>query len=114
LLTFAVSLNEKLLEKSMPTLTDEPIRAVERTVQTRDAVAGRMTTDRLVNVFLQEFAPVFPILRSSTILALYEDYVGAGQSKEAKALAQLNLVFAIAGLSSQVSTLESTILTYPV
>jgi hypothetical protein len=66
-----------------------------------------MMTDRLVNIFLQEFAPLFPILHSPTFLALYEEYVdGVGQMQDAKALAQLNLVFAISALSSQVRTFE--------
>ncbi len=73
--------------------------------ETWEALPGRMVTDRLVNIFLQEYAPLFPILHGPTFLALYEAYVdGAGQTKDAEALAQLNLVFAISELSSQVRT----------
>jgi hypothetical protein len=61
-----------------------------------------MTTDRLVNIFIQEYAPLFPILQSQAILTLYEEYVNnAGQMQDGKGLAQLNLVFAISALSSQ-------------
>jgi hypothetical protein len=66
-----------------------------------------MMTDRLVNIFLQEFAPLFPILHSPTFLTLYETYVDSpGRMQDAKALAQLNLVFAISALSSQVRIIE--------
>jgi hypothetical protein len=78
-------------------------------IQAKELVPGRMTTDRLVNIFLQEFGPLFPILHSPTILGLYEEYVGnAGRMKDAKGLAQLNLVFAISGLSSQARTSNKT------
>jgi hypothetical protein len=107
------SLNQKLLESKIPVLAEETIsarRAVKSGgIKTKELVPGRMTTDRLVNIFLQEFAPLFPILHSPTILALYEEYVGnAGRMKDAKGSAQLNLVFAISGLSSQARTSNKT------
>jgi hypothetical protein len=67
-----------------------------------------MITDRLVNIFFQEVAPLFPILHRPTFLALYEKYGNcAGGMEDTKALAQLNLVFGISALSSQVSILQN-------
>jgi hypothetical protein len=107
------SLNEKLVESRIPTLLTEETVSAQRAakpsepsdVETLEVLPGRMVTDRLVNIFLQEYAPLFPILHSPTFLALYEAYVdSAGQMKDAEALAQLNLVFAISELSSQART----------
>jgi hypothetical protein len=62
-----------------------------------------MLTDRLVNIYFQEFAPLFPILHRPTFLKLYDDFVSnASPTEEPKALAQLYLVFGIAALSTKV------------
>lgn len=68
----------------------------------------RMVSDQLVNIFFQEWAPLFPALHRPTFLALYEDYVSCPEAMEdKKSLAQLHLVFGIAALSSDVSTLDT-------
>jgi hypothetical protein len=62
-----------------------------------------MLSDRLVNTFLQEFAPLFPILHRPSFLAVYKEYVSPnGSVIDAKALAQLYFAFAIASLSKHV------------
>lgn len=64
-------------------------------------VPPRMFTDRCVNVFFQEWAPLFPVLHKPTFLRLYEDYMSNPDAiKEPHKLAQLHLIFGIAGLSS--------------
>lgn len=61
----------------------------------------RLISDQLINVFFQEWAPLFPILHRPSFLGLYEKYVSDPDSVSDKAeLAQLNLVFGIAALSS--------------
>ena len=61
----------------------------------------RLTSDKLINVFFQEWAPLFPILHRPSFLGLYEKYVTDPNSVTDRAeLAQLNLVFGIAALSS--------------
>ncbi|QDS76004.1 hypothetical protein FKW77_004664 [Venturia effusa] len=66
---------------------------------------SRMVSDQLVNIFFQEWAPLFPILHRPAFLALYEDYVSCPEAIEDKAsLAQLNLVFAIAAQSASHSS----------
>jgi hypothetical protein len=57
----------------------------------------------MVNIFFQEWAPLFPVLHRPTFLALYEQYVANPDSMtDKKSIAQLNLVFGIAALSSDV------------
>lgn len=61
----------------------------------------RMFSDRCVNVFFQEWAPLFPVLHKPTFLRLYEDFMSnPDQITEPHKLAQLHLVFGIAALSS--------------
>ncbi|KUJ18402.1 fungal-specific transcription factor domain-containing protein [Mollisia scopiformis] len=61
----------------------------------------RMFSDRCVNVFFQEWAPLFPVLHKPTFLRLYEEYMSnPEQMTDSHKLAQLNLVFGIAALSS--------------
>lgn len=68
----------------------------------------RVVSDQMVNVFFQEWAPLFPILHRPSFLAVYESYTSSnGASNDHKALAQLHLVFCIAGISSEVGLLLS-------
>ncbi|ODA83717.1 hypothetical protein RJ55_02232 [Drechmeria coniospora] len=63
-------------------------------------VPPRLFSDRCVNVFFQEWAPLFPALHKPTFLRVYEEFaadpdkVRCGYKR-----AQLYLVFSIAGLS---------------
>lgn len=60
-----------------------------------------MFSDRCVNVYFQEWAPLFPVLHKPTFLRLYEEYMAnPEQMKDHHKLAQLHLVFGIAGLSA--------------
>ncbi|KXL51287.1 hypothetical protein M433DRAFT_60738 [Acidomyces richmondensis BFW] len=60
----------------------------------------RLVSDQLVNIFFQEWAPLFPVLHRPTFLSLYEKYVADADAVTDKtAIAQLNLVFGIAALS---------------
>jgi len=57
----------------------------------------------MINIFFQEWAPLFPILHRPTFLSLYEQYVASPDTmSDKKSIAQLNLVFGIAALSSDV------------
>ncbi|KAF2140568.1 uncharacterized protein K452DRAFT_327416 [Aplosporella prunicola CBS 121167] len=61
----------------------------------------RMVSDQMINIFFQEWAPLFPVLHRPTFLGLYEEYVNSPDTMtDRKSLAQLNLVFGIAALSS--------------
>ncbi len=67
-----------------------------------------MFSDRCVNVFFQEWAPLFPVLHKPTFLRLYEEYMSNPEEMtDAHKLAQLHLVFGIAGLSSDMPDREN-------
>ena len=57
----------------------------------------------MINIFFQEWAPLFPVLHRPTFLSLYERYVASPETMASKkSIAKLNLVFGIAALSSDV------------
>ncbi|KAH9826179.1 Zn(2)-C6 fungal-type DNA-binding domain [Teratosphaeria destructans] len=61
----------------------------------------RLVSDQLVNIFFQEWAPLFPVLHRPTFLGLYDKYVADSDAVTDKtAIAQLNLVFGISSLST--------------
>ncbi|QIW95548.1 hypothetical protein AMS68_001066 [Peltaster fructicola] len=67
----------------------------------------RMLSDQLVNIYFQEWAPLFPVLHRPTFLTTYERFVADPEIISDRAeLAHLNLVFAIASLSSSTGTDE--------
>lgn len=67
----------------------------------------RLFSDRCVNVYFQEWSPLFPILHRPAFLRIYDEFVSdADKVKNNHKLAQLYLVFAIAGLSSDQPDLE--------
>ncbi|CAK7266715.1 DNA-binding transcription factor cat8 [Sporothrix epigloea] len=69
--------------------------------------SGRSFIDRCVNVYFQEWSPLFPILHRPAFLRIYDDFVSnAEKVKSSHKLAQLYLVFAIAALSSDQPDLE--------
>jgi len=64
-------------------------------------IPPRLFSDRCVNVYFQEWAPLFPVLHKPTFLHVYEEFVADPEKvKSNHKLAQLYLVFNIAGLSS--------------
>ncbi len=63
----------------------------------------RLVSDQMVNIFCQEWAPLFPVLHRPTFLNLYAEYVEDPEGlKDQQSIAQLNLVFGIAALSAEV------------
>ena len=60
----------------------------------------------MINIFFQEWAPLFPVLHRPTFLRTYEEYVANPDAMaDKKSIAQLNLIFGIAALSSGVCQL---------
>ncbi|KAL8893665.1 MAG: hypothetical protein Q9192_005044 [Flavoplaca navasiana] len=60
----------------------------------------RLLSDQLINVFFQEWAPLFPILHRPTFLNIYTNYVADSEgSEDQHSIAQLNLLFCIAAQS---------------
>ena len=70
-------------------------------------VPPRLLSDQMINVFFQEWAPLFPVLHRPTFLKLYADYVADPEAlTDRHSLAQLHLVFGIAAISCQVSRFQ--------
>ncbi|KAF6833920.1 transcriptional activator protein acu-15 [Colletotrichum plurivorum] len=64
-------------------------------------VPPRLFSDRCVNVYFQEWAPLFPVLHKPTFLHIYEEFVSDPEKvKSNHKIAQLYLVFGIAALGS--------------
>jgi len=63
----------------------------------------RLESDKMIGVFFQEWAPLFPVLHRPTFLALYQKYIESPETVvDNCSHAQLNLVFGIAALSQGV------------
>ncbi|KAL8669196.1 MAG: hypothetical protein Q9168_006208 [Polycauliona sp. 1 TL-2023] len=61
----------------------------------------RLLSDQLINIFFQEWAPLFPVLHRPTFLNVYTQYVADPEGfKDQHSIAQLNLVFCIAAQST--------------
>jgi hypothetical protein len=66
-----------------------------------ECIPPRLFSDKCVQIFWQEWAPLFPILNKSSFLRLYEEYVADPEKMtDHHKLAQLHVVFGIASLSS--------------
>jgi hypothetical protein len=56
----------------------------------------RIVMDQLVNIFFQEWAPIYPVLHRPTFLAFYDSYFnGQGDNLETIVLVQIYLVVLI-------------------
>ncbi|KAL4879374.1 fungal-specific transcription factor domain-containing protein [Aspergillus karnatakaensis] len=64
--------------------------------------APRLVSDQLINIFFQEWAPLYPVVHRPTILKAYEQYLSDTESFQGNKhdVAQLNLIFAVAALSA--------------
>ncbi|PYI21607.1 acetate regulatory DNA binding protein FacB [Aspergillus violaceofuscus CBS 115571] len=62
----------------------------------------RLVSDQLINIFFQEWAPLYPVVHRPTILKAYEQYLSSTESLRDNKhnLTQLNLIFGIAALAS--------------
>jgi len=95
-----VNIDTSLLMAIKTTL---PIDSTKRSLTdtAADAVPPREIADHLVNVFFQEWAPLFPVLHRSTFLSMYERLMCENDGvADLTEIAQLYLVFGIAALSS--------------
>ena len=68
----------------------------------------RLVSDQMINIFFQEWAPLFPIVHRPTILKLYTEYLADPHGiVDDHTVAQLNLIFGIAALSAEVQIIIS-------
>lgn len=74
----------------------------------------RLVSDQLINIFFQEWAPLYPVVHRPTILKAYEDYLSDPESLGDRryVVPQLNLIFGIAALSSTVGYLRTALRFY--
>ena len=67
-----------------------------------------MISDQMINIFFQEWAPLFPVVHRPTVLKAYADYMAEpGAVKDSHSLAVLNLIFGIAALSAEVRIMQN-------
>ncbi|KAJ5728831.1 uncharacterized protein N7483_003339 [Penicillium malachiteum] len=66
----------------------------------------RLVSDQLINIFFQEWAPLYPVVHRPSILRAYDLYINSVDSLKSNVhmMAQLNLIFGIAALSSNSRT----------
>ncbi|KAL3479783.1 fungal-specific transcription factor domain-containing protein [Aspergillus californicus] len=64
--------------------------------------APRLVSDQLINIFFQEWAPLYPVVHRPTILKAYEQYLSNSESYQGNKhdVVQLNLIFGVAALSA--------------
>ncbi|KAF4555948.1 Fungal specific transcription factor domain-containing protein 41 [Elsinoe fawcettii] len=123
--SFLESFKQKVQEKGRSSTEVKPANLLKTAArQTTKSVAPvlsqlqsrappRLMSDQYVNIFFQEWAPLFPILHRPTFLGLYEDFTSSPESvTDKKSIAQLYLVFGLAALSqgpqhaSEISSFE--------
>ncbi|KAF7597555.1 hypothetical protein BBP40_000033 [Aspergillus hancockii] len=68
--------------------------------------APRLVSDQLINIFFQEWAPLYPVVHRPTILKAYEQYLSNTETLQGSKhnMTQLNLIFGIAALASVTRT----------
>ena len=63
----------------------------------------RLVSDQLINIYFQEWAPLFPVVHRPTVLKAYTEYMSDPHNvQDSHAVAQLHLIFSIAALSAEV------------
>ncbi|KAJ6181023.1 hypothetical protein N7519_011484 [Penicillium mononematosum] len=83
-------------------LTSLPTSVVQGAPNQAVKTPPRLVSDQLINIFFQEWAPLYPVVHRPTILKAYEQYLNNTETlqRNPHVMAQLNLIFGIAALSS--------------
>lgn len=94
---FPTDVSTQSLTEPPPALAHTP---ADQIVQT----PPRLVSDQLINIYFQEWAPLYPVVHRPTVLKAYEQYLTNAESLQSSPhdLAQLNLIFGIASLASVV------------
>ncbi|EAW07478.1 C6 transcription factor FacB/Cat8 [Aspergillus clavatus NRRL 1] len=87
---------------STQALTASPAPISHARVDQAIKTAPRLVSDQLINIFFQEWAPLYPVVHRPTILKAYEKYLSNSDFLQGSThdMAQLNLIFGIAALAS--------------
>ncbi|KAL4934150.1 C6 transcription factor FacB/Cat8 [Aspergillus undulatus] len=93
-------------ETSTKALTASPTPISHSRVDQALKTAPRLVSDQLINIFFQEWAPLYPVVHRPSILKAYEKYLSNSESFQGNKheVAQLNLIFAVAALSAGLRT----------
>ncbi|KAL4770291.1 fungal-specific transcription factor domain-containing protein [Aspergillus nidulans var. acristatus] len=89
-------------ETSNKALTASPTPITPSRLDQPLKTAPRLVSDQLINVFFQEWAPLYPVVHRPTILKAYEQYLSNSEHIQGNKheMAQLNLIFAVAALGA--------------
>ncbi|KAI9757183.1 MAG: hypothetical protein M1835_000677 [Candelina submexicana] len=89
---------------SFPNSASQPIEAPNPPLEASSLASSgpsRMISDQLINIYFQEWAPLFPVLHRPTFLRSYENYTPGNDGKgDQEFTAQLYLIFSIAAVSA--------------
>ena len=90
---------------SMGALTESPPTIPSPHANQPIKTPSRLVSDQLINIFFQEWAPLYPVVHRPTVLKAYEQYLSNLECAQRNAhdMAQLNLIFGIAALTSKVN-----------
>ena len=67
---------------------------------------SRMASDQMINIYFQEWSPLFPVLHRPTTLKQYAEFVvKPDEMEDQDTIVQLYLIFGIASLSAEVGIL---------
>ncbi|KJK66203.1 fungal transcription factor regulatory middle homology region [Aspergillus parasiticus SU-1] len=91
---------------STKALTTSPTPIAASRTDQAIKTAPRLVSDQLINIFFQEWAPLYPVVHRPTILKAYEQYLSNTETLQGSKhdMAQLNLIFGIAALASTTRT----------
>ncbi|KAL4995116.1 fungal-specific transcription factor domain-containing protein [Aspergillus recurvatus] len=89
-------------ETSTKALTASPAPITVSRLDQALKTAPRLVSDQLINIFFQEWAPLYPVVHRPTILKAYEQYLSSSESFQGNKyeMTQLNLIFAVAALGA--------------
>ncbi|KAL5042517.1 hypothetical protein BDW71DRAFT_189833 [Aspergillus fruticulosus] len=99
-------------ETSTKALTASPAPITYSRLDQALKTPPRLVSDQLINIFFQEWAPLYPVVHRPTILKAYEQYLSNSESLQGNKheMAQLNLIFAVAALGAISRTNQDPIL----
>lgn len=91
---------------STKALTQPPQPVLDSRADQSIQTPPRIVSDQLINIYFQEWAPLYPVVHRPTVLRAYERYLNSAESLHDSPcdLTQLNLIFGIAALASIVRT----------
>ncbi|KAL4806662.1 fungal-specific transcription factor domain-containing protein [Aspergillus unguis] len=89
-------------ETSTKALTASPTPISQSRLDQALKTAPRLVSDQLINIFFQEWAPLYPVVHRPTILKAYEQYLSNSETFQGNKheVVQLNLIFAVAALGA--------------